>query len=248
MADDRIEKWQDSVPDIDVEGKLLNVVDEDTYLKYRRKFERPDDPPVKQIRGIGELLSILKVKPGEVELRETQLIKCSLKARQDRLQSRLSSKLFQTQTGRRKLDPHRRNVRNRGGQGYTAPNKLPELILNALSDWDPAPHRLLISKMRAELDNKSVPVESAILSDSFLQAEWLEEFLDLDESTGQIHIRNAVRRHWGAIGDKLEYEVADYAFRLSGEVLKQNTSTVMHRFWKLNLEANRRDILLHLTG
>jgi len=244
-----IEKWQDV--DSTVEERLLNAVDEGVYLEYRRRSEKPDVAVLKDIEGIQELLSILNSKPEEIRLREKRLICWASKSRQDRLESRFSPKCF----GRVNFKPgpvggnwirtDRMFVTVVGKD--TDPSDLPRLVLNALSDWDPAPHRLLMSKMRAELDKKGGPVESEILSDSFLQAGWLEEFLDPDKSTGQIHVRNAVRRHWEAIGDKLEHEVADYALRLSGEVLRQNTLTVMRRFSKLDPEANRRDILLHLN-
>ncbi len=95
-----------------------------------------------------------------------------------------------------------------------APETLPDKLLNALIQWSPAPHRLLMSKMRAELDERGVLAEGYVLSDRYLQAGWLEEYLTKDSAERAWKIRNTVSNHWEGLGGALQDKVLDFADRL----------------------------------
>ena len=248
-VNDAVNLWSDT--DHDIEQRLFDAVDEGTYLNYRKLTERGDIDQLKEIGGIAQLLSILETRPDGVRLREPQLVKWTLKKRQDRLRPRLSPRNYGRvnfragSVGKNWVRTDRMFVTVVGKD--TSPGHIPELVLSALGDWDPAPHRLLMSKMRAELDKRGVPVEAEVLGDLFLQAGWLEEFLEPDEATRNRNVRNAVRRHWESMGDQLEADTANFAHRLSQDIRTQDKATLIERFSGLDLEAHRQDILLHLN-
>jgi hypothetical protein len=58
------------------------------------------------------------------------------------------------------------------------PSDLPEALLNALENWSPTSHRLLLSRIKNELDDNGQTFESAVLKCAFTNAGWLKQFSD----------------------------------------------------------------------
>ncbi len=56
------------------------------------------------------------------------------------------------------------------------PIDLPNALLNALEDWRPTTHRLLLSKIKNELDDNGQAFEEEILHCDYTNAGWLNEF------------------------------------------------------------------------
>jgi CheY-like chemotaxis protein len=62
------------------------------------------------------------------------------------------------------------------------PNDLPTALTSALEDWRPTNNRLLLSKIKSELDDNGQTFENEILSCEYTNAGWLKQFYD--ESNG----------------------------------------------------------------
>jgi len=71
-----------------------------------------------------------------------------------------------------------------------------ECLRGALCDWRPSPHRLIISSMRAELENRGGSIEEAALQNSSLQAGLLKRLaLSSGESRGLL-LTQILEHHW----------------------------------------------------
>lgn len=93
------------------------------------------------------------------------------------------------------------------------PSELPLMLTSALVSWDPLPQRLILSKIRAELDSIGVLAEDEILSNRYLQSGWLDDFLrDTDE---RILGGVTVERHWESLGDIIRQKVVEYSHQLA---------------------------------
>ncbi len=125
-----------------------------------------------------------------------------------------------------------------------SPDSLPEQLLAALRIWDPTPHRLIMARMRAELDKRGVPAESKVLSNRCLQAGWLEELLTAGESRRWI-CRNSVRRHWESLGDMLEPPVIEYAGKVAELLEPIDANEAILRFFELDTVEHISEIRLH---
>lgn len=130
-------------------------------------------------------------------------------------------------------------------KGNVQPKDLPQKLAQALESWDPLPQRLILSKMRTELDSTGVLAEDEVLSDRYLQADWLNDFLaDADaETAGGI----TVDRHWESLGDAVRPKVVRYAQNLA-KVLLQCGKRQNHNFEKLitlDFEAEKSKIHQH---
>lgn len=128
-----------------------------------------------------------------------------------------------------------------------APVHLPEHLAKALEAWEPLPHRLILSKMRTELDSVGVLAEDDVLSDRYLQAGWLEEFLlDVDAGTaGGI----AVDRHWESLGDAVRPKVVAYAHELAQSLMPRGVqqSQRFEGLTHLDVGQDRSLIVQHMN-
>jgi hypothetical protein len=83
------------------------------------------------------------------------------------------------------------------------PSVFEERLTNALLDSFPSPHRLLMARMRATIDEQGSKAEIAVLSDKAVQTAWLGDFLDKEPTDEHSAIWSSVHRHWEALGDQL---------------------------------------------
>ncbi|WP_395948920.1 response regulator receiver domain [Aeromonas mytilicola subsp. aquatica] len=56
------------------------------------------------------------------------------------------------------------------------PSELPDALLSALENWSPTSHRLLLSRIKSELDDNGQTFESSVLKCIFTNAGWLKQF------------------------------------------------------------------------
>lgn len=90
------------------------------------------------------------------------------------------------------------------------PHTLETCLLKALEKWAPGPHQLLMAQMRAQLSEKGVGAEGAVLANRPLQAGWLHELLD-DAADAESVMTQSINRHWEALGDIIYRDVKGYA-------------------------------------
>ncbi|WP_126454368.1 response regulator receiver domain [Sulfuriflexus mobilis] len=210
-----IGEWENLEPDI--LSKLQEQLDEGAYLKARSS-EECDVDSCKQFNEFGGLFGLLEQAPAEISRRVGLLLKWSISDLQEQLKDKLSAvdlgkvecKWFED--GVNWIRTNRLFVTVVSKEH--APETLPDKLLDALIRWSPTPHRLLMSKMRSELDERGVLAEGRVLSDTYLQAGWFAEYLTPGSAERALKIRNTVSRHWESLGDALQHNVLDFASRL----------------------------------
>jgi hypothetical protein len=127
------------------------------------------------------------------------------------------------------------------------PTELPEKLAVALEKWKPKPHRLLMSRMRAELDEKGVLAEAMVIGNPYLQTGWLEEFLTEEASARTWRIRNSVTRHWESLGDRIHEKVMKFSERLAEHLLSGGKAKALELHSPQGLGEKRPQIMLHMN-
>lgn len=214
-AEDAIEKWMDD--DDSITERLLDAVDEGAYLRVRQMHDEPNWREIFQRPEFSEFKDLVDSAPvaGKWKL----ILKWALHKRQANLAGRLSP----TDYGLIKCHPNGEGVNWIRTQRLFItvvskshdPSTLSQKLLDALNDWIPQPHRLLMSKMRAEIDERGVLAEDEVLSNRCLQAGWLEDFLTGDEEERLWRVNNTFNRHWESLGDVMRHRVGDFTERLA---------------------------------
>lgn len=228
-----LEEWEDHRANI--AGEIEELVDEGIYLKVRNLPQGSLDWSAvcswPQLQG---LKAMWDAAPEEIRsaARLTQLAKWALHRRQQALGEKLAPASFgavgmnwDVESGANwiRTDKLFVTVVSKTNE----PSALPGKLLTALQLWNPEPHRLLMSKMRAELDEKGVLAEGVVLENRCLQAGWLGEFLTTDKDERIWKIHNTVDRHWEGLGDEIRGGVSEFAERLAVHLITEGRSRVI---------------------
>lgn len=107
------------------------------------------------------------------------------------------------------------------------PSQLPGKLLQALNEWCPRPHRLLMAKMRSLIDARGVVAEADVLSNHHIQAGWLLELLDSSEQDKLGAISNTINRHWEALGDALTSDIGAFGKKLITYLAAQDRADIL---------------------
>ncbi len=73
------------------------------------------------------------------------------------------------------------------------PDELADKLIEALQAWCPHPYRLIMSKMRAELNEKGVRAEEAILKNRYLETGWLKGLLNSEHDDKAWKIKTSIK-------------------------------------------------------
>ena len=88
-------------------------------------------------------------------------------------------------------------------------------LQDALNDWNPRPSRLLLTKLRAEMDEHGIPAQGQALSSHHALAYWYDRLLRADnEPERRWRIAESVSRHSDRLISGILPGVEDFAARL----------------------------------
>lgn len=234
-----LDEWEDERESI--RSELMEWIGDAIFVKARGIEDRNDR--WKSICSWPELdgfKSLLESAPPSVKAKKLEF-KLALKWAFGRKQAELTaiSKLSQSDYGNVGLDskPDGTNWIRTDRLFVTVvskehqPDSLPLRLLTALREWDPEPHRLLMSKMRAELDERGVLAEGRVLDKRLLQAGWLSELLVPEPDRRTLNIHNAIGRHWEGLGDAIRSDVTDFADRLASLLMDTVPEDALSRWF-----------------
>jgi hypothetical protein len=111
------------------------------------------------------------------------------------------------------------------------PALLPQKLSDALQSWNPEPHRLLMSKMRATLDRIGGVAEDEVLSNQHLQAGWLKEYIVADESQRHSKVYGTISKHWEGLGSSVRADVMEYARKLTDYLMSIGSEAALQRWY-----------------
>lgn len=121
-------------------------------------------------------------------------------------------------------------------------------IVEAIVSSCPAPHRLLLTKMRTSIDQRGLQAEVGILRDTHIQAAWLDDFLNPTPSDEISIISSTVTRHWEAIGDKLRTELEIFGGKLRAQYKGIPTKEVMTKCGMYDADVSSQETLLRYNS
>ena len=213
---EELAEWEDREEGIS--KKLTNEITADTYLDVRSRF--PGNPgELFKMEESRRLKEYLENRPNKDQLKSPeQLAKWLLTEKQKELAKDFSpNNLGNVQVGRLNdinwicTDKLFVTVLPKAS---CTPGQFEEKLLAAIKASNPSPHRLLLTKMRCEIDQRGLEAESTILGNRHIQAVWLNDFLNQTPTDHKSIIVNTINRHWEALGDQLHSTLDDFAGRL----------------------------------
>lgn len=127
------------------------------------------------------------------------------------------------------------------------PATIPEKLLAALEAWDPVPHRLIVSKMRAELSAHGGVAETEALRNRHLQVAWLANLLASYEPQRRTNVRQDVVRHWENLGGIVWPGVLRFSERLAEFLVNQDPNELTGRFDRYGVSQQQEAVHLHFN-
>lgn len=128
-----------------------------------------------------------------------------------------------------------------------APEEIPDKLVAAINEWCPMPHRLLMAKMRALMDEHGAVAEAEVLSNEYIQAGWLKEVLESSDENQKQVVKNTVNRHWESLGDVLLKDVDIFTDRLVTYLKSQSEDEILKTHCYVDLKAESINILKHIN-
>ena len=101
------------------------------------------------------------------------------------------------------------------GKKETPVSDIPNMLLESMSAWKPHPHKLILSKLRNEIESKGISASSNILNKKHLQAAWLKELLSAtDKKQLKTVTWNVVSKLWEELALEIKEDLSDFAVRM----------------------------------
>lgn len=197
------EKLQESLTDLDL---LYLVRDYGIKDKERKSFLESE--------YANSFRAIYKNKPTDIDLNEHLLFWWVLSKRFEKICPQFSS------DGAERVDWGRNGSINWVrtdklfvtiiGKEVNA-DKLPECLVTALADWNPHPHKLLMAKLRHEVDEKGISIATDILENHYVQAHWLEKLISVEPNALPTEIWDIIEKHWEELASRTRDSLSDFA-------------------------------------
>lgn len=204
-------QWEEH--DDGITSKLEGEISEDTYLKVRNI----NCNGLLSLEEGHRLLEFCKAVKTTIKIDPKALAKWLVMTKQAQLKKQFSTEnLGHIQVGRTaetnwiRTDKLFVTVLSKG----CSPAQFETKLVNAIKSSSPSPHRLLLTKMRSEIDQHGLTAEAMILGNRNIQAEWLNDFLKPDSIDPRGVINNTINRHWEALGDQLRFSLSNFAKQL----------------------------------
>lgn len=101
------------------------------------------------------------------------------------------------------------------GKKTTQIKDIPEKLLSAMECWKPHPHKLILSKLRNDVESKGISASSNILNRKHLQAAWLKELLhSKTEYESKTAAWSTVSKLWEELATEIKGDLGDFTIRL----------------------------------
>lgn len=123
---------------------------------------------------------------------------------------------------------------SRGFVAFKSKNDGEELlpaIRRALIEWNPRPPRLMLTKLRAEMNERGIEVQDDALGEPHVGAMWYKRVLEADDQDFDWIVSSTVRNHAEQLLDRLLPNVSEFAKRITTiDRKRQPLEAVKHHF------------------
>ncbi len=126
------------------------------------------------------------------------------------------------------------------------PDILPEKILKALTKWNPHPHKLILAKLRHEVDEQGIAIANRILDKQYVHAYWLEEILTADKDAIYFKAWTILCKHWDELASQTKKALTDFTLRMVTQLKEsKNVKEIINDFTKPEIIKDKNRVLLH---
>lgn len=121
---------------------------------------------------------------------------------------------------------------------------LPERLVHALVQWNPHPHKLLMAKMRHELDDKGIAIATEIVGNQYVQAHWLDMLVSAERDALPTEVWSVIEKHWDELASRTKDTLSCFAQNMIACLKKDgDAQSIKERYIKPEVMAENNKIL-----
>lgn len=245
-----LREWEDEEPDI--VARLQAEVDEGAYLAIRTQ-KRTDFNQAKSLPEFQSTMTLLETKPATLVCNERAILRWLISEKQKELIKKkiLNCKgqdvsYHQSDNGCNWIRTERLFITVVSKE--IEPAQLPDKLIEALNEWRPHPHRLIMSKMRSELSIRGILAEEKILNNNFLETGWLLGLLEQEDPDDRLlKIKSTIKNHWDSLGVGTQVNVEKFASGLAAHLYKRKREELVKTFQLLDPNSKQNEITQHVN-
>ncbi|MCG9724457.1 response regulator receiver domain [Vibrio brasiliensis] len=128
----------------------------------------------------------------------------------------------------------------------TEPQNLPDMLFQALCSWNPKPLRLLMSKIRTELDGHGISFEDAALSNDYVHAGWLREFVSATSEESRWVAKKSIQQVMLSLSESLQNNMMNFSSDLKEQLSQSAIQDLVRSYHKLDINDN--DIKIKMSS
>ena len=126
------------------------------------------------------------------------------------------------------------------------PERLPEKILEALVNWNPHPHKLILTKLRNEMDERGIAIANKILDKQYVHAFWLKEIISSKKDEIYFKAWTVLCKHWDEIAAQTKDVMIDFILKIVTYLKKKgDTEEILKNFTNPEILNNKKQMLAH---
>jgi hypothetical protein len=123
-------------------------------------------------------------------------------------------------------------------------SELPERLVHALVQWNPHPHKLLMAKLRHELDDKGIAIATEIVGNKYVQAHWLDMLVSAEPDALPSEVWSVIEKHWDELASRTKDTLSCFAQNMIACLKKDgDAQSIKERYINPEVLADQNKIL-----
>ncbi len=237
-----------SVEDPSIEDRLNSLFISVNFTEAMNCFKRK--LMISSLTFYSQLVEIYNEKPDEVQLSIDELFYLGLYRSYVAIEDKLlgEEQLFNEAF----IDGEVNWIKNNRlfvtvvDKNATEPQNLPDMLLQALCSWNPKPLRLLMSKIRTELDGHGISFEDAALSNDYVHAGWLREFVSATSEESRWVAKKSIQQVMLSLSESLQNNMMNFSSELKEQLSQSAIQDLVRSYHKLDI--NNNDIKIKMSS
>lgn len=233
-----LQLWCTEDPSID--DRLNSLFSSVNFIEAMNCFKRKS--MINSLTFYGDLKAIFDEKPEDVQLKIDDLFYLGLYKYYVTIEDKLlgEEQLFNEAF----IDGDVNWIKNNRlfitvvDKNATEPQNLPDMLLQALCSWNPKPLRLLMSKIRTELDGHGISFEDAVLSNDYVLAGWLREFVSATSEDSRWVAKKSIQQVMLSLSESLQNNMMQFSSELKEHLSQSDIRDLVRSYHKLDINNN----------
>lgn len=249
--EEAIDEWEYEIDSI--RNKLIEAVSELQLLQLLKEYNLSQitNLEVRWTEYLDEFETLWSTKPEEIELKKKLLFQWLVLKKFEHVKDLFNHEDYSHFDW--EIDAESNWIKTDDlfvtvlGKSDVKIHQIPDHVLKAISKWTPHPHKLILAKLRYEIEKYGISAAQNILNKQYLQAAWLAELVKIeDDSVLQTTTWSTIYKLWEQLAYEIKQNVSDFSLELMTSLKKAEANdSIMSKFIDPLILEDRKSQIYH---